>query len=134
MSAETIHRNAAAAESRTRSMALVIQRAAERCPDQEVLKILAETTHIMLKVAQMQADCISRETAETSLEEFQDQASELEEQLMEGLRSGDSALEKLDQMHVGTIIQFAQHRLDAWEAAESEMRDLMNRQGLQDGA
>ena len=134
MSAETILKNAAAAEGRTRAMARVVQQAAELQPDQETLQVIAETTHIMLDVAQKRANLISRQTVEAHLAGLKERTEELEEQLVDGSRSLADALSNLDQLQAGTALLVPQHKLDAWEAAENEMRSLMIRAGLQDGA
>lgn len=133
MSAETIRRNAAAAESRTRLMALVIQHAAKEQPGHEILKIVAETADLILELGQQRAKYISREIVDTRLGDFRETSSELEEQATEGLRPLGDALESLDRLHAGETVWLAEHGLAAWEAAENEMRDLMNRAGLRDG-
>lgn len=133
MSAETIRRNAAAAESRTRVLVLVIQRAAKEQPGHEILKIAAETADLILELGQNRAKYISREIVDTRLGDFRETASELEEQATEGLRPVGDALESLDRLHAGEAVWLAEHELAAWEAAESEMRDLVSRAGLRDG-
>lgn len=133
MSAETIRRNARAAEGRTRALAFVVHRNARERPGHEILKIAAETADLILELGQNRAKYISREIVDTRLGDFRETASELEEQATEGLRPVGDALESLDRLHAGEAIWLAEHGLAAWESAENEMRELMNRAGLSDG-
>lgn len=134
MSVKTVIANATACEMRTREMATIIRDAAKLTPQNQAVVILAEAVELLLENAATRAGLIEVAAVERRMAEFREQAAEIEGQVLEGLRSQESSISDLDRIKAGLDVWLVQGRLDAWEQAEAEMKDILAMTSKRHGA
>ena len=94
-------------------------------PQDELALIRAATAVQIVENATMRAQLVPREMAEAMTREAAEASEEVSDRVADGLQTVEGGLSQLDRVAARVALQFAQHRIMAWEGATEQLRELM---------